>query len=155
MKRGGTPNALLLWDLRDPNGVIQPLGAYARNEERKPLQWSYLPTSGAFDASPDVWRIPASGQYAIVVSGQNGATGAYSFTLWDAPSSAPTSITYGQTVNGQLASPGVEDQFTFHGAAGDTVRFTVNDAHPGWDWKLRDPHGFLVDWVRDVTDGGP
>jgi RHS repeat-associated protein len=89
-----------------------------------------------FGASPydrDTFTVATTGTYKIEVD-ENGllaATGPYQFKFWVEPPLTPVPIAYNTVVNGNLAVPGEEDQYSFSGTAGDRVFFDVLD-NPGF-----------------------
>lgn len=81
---------------------------------------SYQYFGNAFDLT-----LPADGQYTLALFGQNGATALpYQFNVYTPP--APVSnaaYVLGQTVNGNLATAGQIDTYTFTGAPGQRLYF--------------------------------
>ena len=69
--------------------------------------------------------LPQTGDYTLVVSGTDeapGDTNAYSFVL-STPTVAPTPITFGTVVSGEVTAPAQRDSYTFSGTAGQTIYY--------------------------------
>ncbi|MGZ6345778.1 MAG: hypothetical protein ACXWOW_10740 [Candidatus Limnocylindrales bacterium] len=115
----------LLWELRGPSGEA-------------------LPSTIACD---DLGRVvlPADGTYTIRFSGNQTATGAFSFTLLAVPATVVTPITLGQAVSGALTTPGQWADYTFSGSAGATITSHATGACvDGLGWQLLGPSGTVL-----------
>ena len=89
--------------------------------------------------------LPANGTYTIRFSGNQTATGAYSFTLLAVPATVVTPITIGQSVTGALTTPGQWADYTFTGSTGATITpHATGPCVDGLGWQLLGPSGNLL-----------
>lgn len=72
------------------------------------------------DADSGPLTLTESGQYRLLISGDNDAFGSYGFRLLQ-PAFTSESVSIGQTVSGALANPGDEREFTFAGTVGQRI----------------------------------
>src|SRR5262249_35060533 len=125
-----TNNGSLTWTLTGPAGAAvtnRPFNA-----------------SDTFNNSTNpVLSLPA-GNYVLRVQGSGGATGAYSFRLWDLAQA--TALTPGTPVSADLTPTNETDLYRFSAAAGSQFYFDVQ-AHTGANssrWDLVDPYGKIL-----------
>jgi serine/threonine protein kinase len=83
------------------------------------------------------------GAYTLIVGDeQDLGSGSYAFKLWDVPTADTFTIAIGDEVTngspgegaGNIESPGVKDEYTFTGTAGQTVYFQVTQPPQANDW---------------------
>ena len=107
------------------------------------------------------YRLPVSGTYTIVATRYNGSggssTGSYTLTLLTGSPAQNTqagSISYGQTVTGQISSIRRAERWAFQGTAGDVVIVTMEGTGGELDTflVLLDPNG---DEIAYNDDSGP
>ena len=128
----------------------------------KQLFTSWVGNGGCNQALGPV-ALPADGTYTIIFSGGGGSiihpqTGNYDFTLLNVPKEQTFDIGIGQHVApgrpgpgaGRIATPFDEDDYRFHGTAGEHVSLRVG-AGCGFDLTARilDPNGkqLFTSWV--------
>jgi hypothetical protein len=123
------------------------------------LQWQVFEPDGTILGTQDfqsglpaqLFVLPQTGTYTIVVSGAGGSIGTYAFSLTSVPTHDVFTIALGGAVSngvpgagaGNIEAAGSVDAYTFSGAVGQTVSF--ND--PGsvacctMQWQLLGPSG--------------
>jgi RHS repeat-associated protein len=98
--------------------------------------------------------LTAGGTYTLLVEGFIADTGttAYSFNVIPITDTAQT-MTLGTTVNGNLAAPGQQDQYSFALAANGLLYFDAL-ATSGQQWSLSGPSGIVVSNVSFIASDG-
>ncbi len=95
--------------------------------------------------------LPVAGTFTIVARGFGDAGGVYTLTLSAGEEVLPLGeLSYGETVTGELARS-AGDQWTFEGAAGDTVTIALNSEEFDTVLELRAPDRSLL---ASDDDGG-
>jgi Caspase domain len=94
-------------------------------------------------------RLPQAGDYRLIVSGSDGATGTYRVTLWPVPAPQQFSLAIGDTIApgrpgpgaGNIEKPAAQDIYTFTASAGQQVLFDARecDSTGRLGWTLRQP----------------
>ena len=98
--------------------------------------------------------LPSTGTYVFAVAGNStDATDAFSFKV-STPASNTAALTIGTPVTGSIA-PGQLDQYTFTGAAGQTLYFDQLNSTDTLDVQLRSPDGTTIFNNGDGGDVGP
>ena len=80
-------------------------------------------------------RLPQAGDYRLIVSGSDGATGTYRVTLWPVPAPQQFSLAIGDTIApgrpgpgaGNIEKPAAQDIYTFTASAGQQVLFDARE----------------------------
>ncbi len=87
--------------------------------------------------------IPRSGQYQLIVDGDDGDLLNYSIVIRKVTRKVQTART-GQTVTGRIAVPGEVDVLRINGRAGQVVTIDFSGETPRWDgdWELIEVGGF-------------
>ena len=75
--------------------------------------------------------LPVTGTYTIKVYGQGITTGSYALQLIQHKEEVPTSIAYGQSMEGEISLICDQDSFTFKGAKGDLVTVYLDNQASG------------------------
>jgi large repetitive protein len=119
----------LQWSLAGPGGPVVTI-------------MSLLIQDGLNSPSMPLLDLPG-GDYTLTVSGVGNATGAYSFRMLDATSSAAsvTSFKLGADVTAKLDVATGAVLYGFAAKAGDTVSFNVQSGADTAVWRLLDPYG--------------
>ena len=143
------------WSMFDPNGV--------------PL----FETNAICITNPGTIELTESGDYTVeVCSGNSGATGTYSFIIWEVDTAQQFAIALEQEVSegapgmgaGNLEEAGAVDVYTFTIADPTTIFAQELSGGCNIDWALLDPNGVAIyddgaicitnPGVRELTEAG-
>ena len=122
------------------------------------VRWRLVAPSGAqlFESDEFASRGPLtlteSGQYILVIDDYYDFNYlSYEFTVFEVPAPVTTPITIGETVSGEITSPGQFDIYTFDATAGQTLYFN-SMSEDDLGWELTSPNGeqlFSIDYLQD------
>jgi YD repeat-containing protein len=105
--------------------------------------------------SPGPIILSQSGTYRLLLSGDNGTTGSYSFSVLN-PVSPTTPLTLNTPVTGSLANPWDQAVYTFTGAPGQRITYDASTSPVNAQQvQLFDPFGNTVFNNNWSTDEGP
>ncbi|MCI0674842.1 MAG: hypothetical protein L0Y42_03585 [Phycisphaerales bacterium] len=112
---------------------------------------------------PGTILLTQTGDYVIRVSGSGGATGTYSFIVWEVNSPDVFPIDLDEVVSvgipgpgaGNIEEPGAIDQYILTAEAGASACFEALDADCSLRWEARDPNGRLVFTDPTLCVGNP
>ncbi len=110
--------------------------------------WALVSPSGATLHTSSVLRdvatltLPEDGSYTLTVGrAGNNSTGDFSFQLIDVPATTVEPITVGQTVTGEMTTPGQRKTYTFEGTVGQKIFPDHLSGISNFSWTLTSPDG--------------
>jgi hypothetical protein len=110
--------------------------------------------------------LPQDGDYRLIVSGSDAATGTYRATLWPVPAPQRFSLKIGDSIipnrdrpgrgAGNIESPGAQDRYTFTADEGQQVFFDARECASGGTlvWTLLRPDDEPVFENESLCSGG-
>ncbi len=136
LEHGAACTPTIAWELHSPSGVVIASTISCNDLQRVDL--------------------PASGTYTVHFAGVQANIGPYAFSLLSVPATVVTPITLGQTLSGALANVGEQADYTFSGAAGETIHpHALGSCVDGLEWQLLGPSGAPLDFASACHDLGP
>ncbi|MEQ8674573.1 MAG: hypothetical protein RLP44_23785 [Aggregatilineales bacterium] len=84
-------------------------------------------------------------EYTLVVNGYENGIGDYAFRIWDVPEDTIRELSIGETISGELLTPGEQHRYTFSVEAGDSLFFAGDQSsNENVFWQIVDSAGETV-----------